>query len=198
MKFMTLSNAALKSTARSCPAPRSRCVGVQMQFSSRSSAWPCRMGSVSNTSTAAMPGRPRFERAEPARRPSISSAREVLTSTRGGLHAPQVVQPSRCLCVPSLRRRCSDSTSASFQKNSLARVGARGSRRLQGALPWPRALPHTMHLHAERAPVAGHDLADAARSPRCPARAPAQHRARGRSWVASTPPSAPTAARRRA
>lgn len=58
-------------------------VGVQMQLSSRSSAWPWRIGSVSKTSTAASPGRPRF-RALMSTSGCSSSARDVLTNKEVG------------------------------------------------------------------------------------------------------------------
>ena len=83
--------------------------GVQMQFSSRSKAEPCKIGSDSNTSTAAMPGRPRL-RAPIRALVSTSSAREVLTSKDVGFMSPKsslVTMP----VVASLSLRCKDSTS---------------------------------------------------------------------------------------
>ena len=83
--------------------------GVQMQFSSRNKAEPCKMGSDSNTSTAAMPGRPRL-RAPIKALVSISSAREVLTSKAVGFMSPKSLLVTMPV-VASFRRRCKDNTS---------------------------------------------------------------------------------------
>ena len=80
-----------------------------MQFSSRSKAEPCKIGSDSNTSTAAIPGRPRL-RAPIRALVSISSAREVLTSKAVGFMSPKsslVTMP----VVVSVNLRCKVSTS---------------------------------------------------------------------------------------
>ena len=83
--------------------------GVQMQFSSRSNAWPCSIGSASNTSTAAIPGLPRF-RAAISASASISSARDVLTSSEVGFMRDK--SSSRTMPrVSSFRRRCRHNTS---------------------------------------------------------------------------------------
>ena len=50
-----------------------------MQFSKRKRAWPCKIGSLSNTSIAAIPGRPRLSPAINASG-AKSSARDVLTN----------------------------------------------------------------------------------------------------------------------
>jgi hypothetical protein len=113
------------------------------------------MGSLSNTSTAAMPGRPRLS-APPARRP-ISSAREVLTSSAVGFMRPGPPADDGRACVDQ----------AQVQRQHVAarrRTRPAKSRRLvavgAGACGASLAAPD-LHLHAEGAAVAGHELADA-------------------------------------
>ena len=91
--------------------------GVHTQFSKRSRAWPCKMGSDSNTSTAARPGRPRLRAAIRASG-SINSAREVLTSKAVGFmreRSSSVTQPR----VLSARRSSKHSTSLWVKSSAL-------------------------------------------------------------------------------
>ena len=74
-----------------------------------------RIGSLSNTSTAAMPGRARFS-AETRAFSSINSAREVLTIRAVGFMRARSAGPTMPR-VASVSRRCSVSTSL-VSKNS--------------------------------------------------------------------------------
>jgi len=91
--------------------------GVQMQFSKRNRAWPCKIGSLSNTSIAAIPGRPRLRPAIKASE-ATSSARDVLTSKEVGFmycKSAKVTMPR----VASFKRRCKLKMSDWLKNSSL-------------------------------------------------------------------------------
>ena len=118
-----------------------------MQFSKRSRAWPCRIGSLSNTSIAAMPGRPRLRPAINASG-AMSSARDVLTNKEVvfiDCRSSKVTMPR----VASFKRRCKLTMSDWLKNSSLLEAAsnpcstadAREASLPQSNMRIPNALP---------------------------------------------------------
>ena len=141
----------------SCPVRHNRCVAYRCNFPGAAGHGP-EEGSLSNTSTAAMPGRPRLSAAISASG-SISSAREVLTSKAVGFMHDSVSSVMRPR-VSSVRRKCKEMTSHCAKTRRWRQPGSRRSVPECVTLRAPYA-----DIHSKRFTIARHNLANAAIAP---------------------------------